>query len=153
MINGGRNPTALLNPNRPQVDFSGAKTDYRSEMMRRDLEGKLDGDGIKAGQAIEMGVTIAAPLVIGGTVTPKAAPQSLRSLGALENTEVSAAQITLELKGLLKTTKMSQSNRFQEFPNSFQERFSFTIYRLLLSSFTFDATLLILHIIILANSD
>jgi len=27
-------------------------------MMRRDLNGKLDGDGIKAGQFIETGVTI-----------------------------------------------------------------------------------------------
>ncbi|CAN5626521.1 hypothetical protein BH24ACI1_BH24ACI1_16940 [soil metagenome] len=39
--NGGQNPLALLDPNRPQADFSSAKSDYRSEMMRRNLEGKL----------------------------------------------------------------------------------------------------------------
>ncbi len=55
---GGMNPFPLLNPNRPQVDFSSVKTDYRSEMMRRDLNGILDGDEIKAGQFIKMGVTV-----------------------------------------------------------------------------------------------
>ncbi len=89
---GGTNPLPLLNPNRPQVDFSGAKTDYRSEMMRRDLNGKLGGDGIKAGQFIETGVTIAAPIVIGAATTPKAAPQSLKTLGGIPEVEVSTAQ-------------------------------------------------------------
>ncbi|MBA4124005.1 MAG: hypothetical protein H0X72_16300 [Acidobacteria bacterium] len=85
-----------MNPNRPQADFSSAKSDYRSEMMRRNLEGKLDGDGIKMGQAVETGVSFIAPLVVGKVMPPSVAPQSLRSLGALENTEISAAQIALE---------------------------------------------------------
>ena len=69
-LTNSTNPLPLLNPNRPQVDFSSAKSDYRSEMMRRDLHGKLDGDGIKAGQFIEIGVTIAAPLIIGKVTAP-----------------------------------------------------------------------------------
>lgn len=86
-----RTKSALLFKSEPpEVDFSGAKTDYRSEMMRRNLEGKLDGDGIKAGQFIETGVTIAAPFVVGAAITPKAAPQSLKTLGGLPETEVTA---------------------------------------------------------------
>jgi len=92
--NGGMNPLPLLNPNRPQVDFLGAKSDYRSEMMRRDLNGKLDGNGIKAGQFIETGVTIAAPIVIGAATTPKVAPQSLKTLGGLPETEVATTAAT-----------------------------------------------------------
>jgi len=65
-------------------------------MMRRDLHGKLDGDGIKMGQAVETGVSFIAPLVIGKVMTPSVAPQSLRSLGVLENTKISTAQIALE---------------------------------------------------------
>jgi hypothetical protein len=81
--NGGQTPLALLDPTRPQVDFSSAKMDYRSEMMRRNLHGKVDGEGIKAGQTIEAGLTIAAPLVVGAATAPKAAPQSLKSLGGI----------------------------------------------------------------------
>lgn len=88
--NGGTNPLPLMNPNRPQADFSSAKMDYRSEMMRRDLNGKLDGKGIKAGQAIETVVTIAAPIVVGAAITPKAAPQSLKTLGGIPEVETSA---------------------------------------------------------------
>lgn len=55
--------------------------------MRRNLNGKLDGDGIKAGQAIETGVTILAPLVIGKVTAPKAAPQSL-NLSSVKNPNV-----------------------------------------------------------------
>lgn len=95
--NGGTNPIPLLNPNRPQVDFSSAKTDYRSEMMRRALDGKLDGDGIKRGQATELGVTIAAPFVIGAAITPKTAPQSLKTLGGIPEIEVSTAQTTQKI--------------------------------------------------------
>lgn len=92
MSRGGQDPIYNVLPEqaKPHVDFSGAKTDYRSEMMRRDVNGKVDGDGIKAGQFIETGVTIAAPFVVGGAITPKAAPQSLKTLGALPETEVAA---------------------------------------------------------------
>jgi hypothetical protein len=72
-----------LNPNRPQADFSSAKSDYRSEMMRRNLEGKLDGDGIKRGEFTEAGVTILAPFVVGAATVPKAPPQSLKTLGGI----------------------------------------------------------------------
>lgn len=91
---GGQDPVYNILPEqaKPHVDFSGAKSDYRSEMMRRNLEGKLDGDGIKAGQVIETGVTIAAPIVIGGAIAPKAAPQSLKTLGGIPEVEISTAQ-------------------------------------------------------------
>jgi hypothetical protein len=39
-------------------------------MMRRDINGKLDGNGIKAGEAIERNVTFLAPFVIGKVATP-----------------------------------------------------------------------------------
>ena len=87
-INGGQTPLRLLDPTRPQVDFSGAKTDYRSEMMRRNLHGKVDGEGIKAGQTIETGVTLVAPIVVGAATVPKAAPQSLKNLGGIPNAGV-----------------------------------------------------------------
>lgn len=90
LTNGGSNPLPLLNPYRPQADFSGAKTTYRSEMMRRDTHGIVDGNGIKAGQAIESGVTIVAPSVIGAATAPKASPQTLRSIGALPEIEASS---------------------------------------------------------------
>jgi len=77
LTNGGTNPLPLLNPNRPQADFSSAKSDYRSEMMRRDLEGKLDGEGIKRGEFTEAGVTIVAPLIVGKVAAPKVAPLEL----------------------------------------------------------------------------
>jgi len=87
LTNGGTNPLPLLNPNRPQADFSSAKSDYRSEMMRRNLEGKLDGEGIKRGEFTEAGVTILAPFVVGAATTPKAAPQSLKTLGGIPEAE------------------------------------------------------------------
>jgi hypothetical protein len=60
LSNGGRNPMVLSDPTRPQVDFSGAKSDYRSQMMRRNLEGKVDGEGIKRGEF--MGLVIKSNL-------------------------------------------------------------------------------------------
>jgi hypothetical protein len=91
LTNGGTNPIPLLNPNRPQADFSSAKSDYQSQMMRRNLHGEVDGAGLKRGQATELGVTILAP-VVGAAITPKAAPQSLKTLGGIP--EVEAAAIT-----------------------------------------------------------
>ncbi len=61
-------------------------------MMRRNLEGKLDGDGIKRGEFTEAGVTIIAPFVVGAVTIPKAAPQSLKTLGGLPEVEVSTAK-------------------------------------------------------------
>ncbi len=49
LSNGGQKPLVLVNPNRPQVNLSGIKADYQSEMMRRDINGKLDGKGLKRG--------------------------------------------------------------------------------------------------------
>lgn len=128
LTNGGTNPIPLMNPFRPRADFSSAKADYRSEMMRRDINGKVDGDGIRMGQAVETGVTFIAPLVVGKVMTPSIAPQTLRSLGALENTGISAAQIALdrqtaaqsikEARNLLRDTGLPRSAR-NEIINSF----------------------------------
>lgn len=60
LSNGGRNPMVLSDPTRPQVDFSGAKVDYQSQMMRRNLEGKINGEGIKRGEF--MGLVIKSNL-------------------------------------------------------------------------------------------
>ena len=82
---------------KPHVNFSGVKSDYRSEMMRRDINGKIDGDGIKAGQFIETGVTILAPLVVGAAITPSVAPQSLKTLGGIPEVEaVSSVSNTIK---------------------------------------------------------
>jgi DNase/tRNase domain of colicin-like bacteriocin len=67
-LNNGRNPLALVDPFRPRVDFSGIKADYRSEMMRTDVNGKLDGNGLKRGDFTEGAVTILAPLVVGSKI-------------------------------------------------------------------------------------
>ncbi len=80
-----------IDPNRPQVDFSSAKTDYQSQMMRRNLNGKLDGDGIKRGEATETAVTILGPLAAGVANAPKPSPQSLKTLGGIPEVEATIA--------------------------------------------------------------
>ncbi|MGI8884649.1 MAG: hypothetical protein ACR2IA_10455 [Pyrinomonadaceae bacterium] len=39
-------------------------------MMRRNLHGIVDGDGIKRGEFTELGVTILAPLFVGKVIAP-----------------------------------------------------------------------------------
>jgi hypothetical protein len=84
---GGQNPLVLMNPNRPRIDLSSLKADYRSEMMRTDVNGKLDGNGIKRGDFTEGAVTILGPLVVGKVSSPFKAPNTLKSLGALPEVE------------------------------------------------------------------
>ncbi len=85
-LNNGQNPFALVNPNRPQVNLSGIKADYQSEMMRTDINGKLDGKGLKRGDFTEGAVTILGPLVVGKVTTPTQI-NTLKSLGALPEVE------------------------------------------------------------------
>ncbi len=84
-------------------------------MMRRDLEGKLDGDGLKRGEFTEAGVTIVAPLVVGAATTPKVAPQSLKTLGGIpEIASLTPPKITKVKVGgadLPATTKESVDNK------------------------------------------
>jgi Contact-dependent growth inhibition CdiA C-terminal domain len=89
-FDNGRNPAAMIDPLRPRVNLSGIKPDYQSEMMRRDINGKLDGDGLKRGRFTEGVVTILAPLVVGKVTTPIKAPNTLKSLGALPEVEANA---------------------------------------------------------------
>ncbi|MGI9056286.1 MAG: hypothetical protein ACR2F2_10855 [Pyrinomonadaceae bacterium] len=72
----------------------GAKSSDKSEMMRRDLHGIVDGEGIKRGEFTELGVTIAAPFVVGAAITPKAAPQSLKTLGGIPEIEAATSLAT-----------------------------------------------------------
>jgi hypothetical protein len=58
----------LTDPNRPRVNLSGIKADYKSEMMRWDVNGVVDGNGLKRGDVTEGAVTILAPLVVGNKV-------------------------------------------------------------------------------------
>jgi hypothetical protein len=51
-------------------------------MMRTDVNGKLDGNGLKRGDITEGAVTILAPLVVGKVATPTQI-NTLKSLGAL----------------------------------------------------------------------
>lgn len=70
----------------PRIETAAVKYDFLSEMMRRDINGKLDGDGTKAGDAITTAASVVAPIVVGAAMTPKAAPQSLKTLGGLPET-------------------------------------------------------------------
>ena len=55
----------------------------------------FDGKGIKAGQFIETGVTILAPLVVGAAITPSVAPQSLKTLGGIPEVEATETVSTV----------------------------------------------------------
>jgi Contact-dependent growth inhibition CdiA C-terminal domain len=83
LSNGGQKPLVLANPFRPRVDLSGIKADYQSEMRRRDINGKLDGNGLKRGKFTEGVVTILAPLVVGKVTTPISPIQSVVPKGKL----------------------------------------------------------------------
>ncbi len=85
LSNGGQKPLVLVNPNRPQLNLSGIKSDYQSEMMRRDINGKLDGKGLKRGDFTEGAVTILGPLLVGKVSSPFKAPQTLEKVGAFPN--------------------------------------------------------------------
>jgi Contact-dependent growth inhibition CdiA C-terminal domain len=60
--------------------------------MRRDINGKLDGDRLKRGEFTEGAVTILGPLVIGKVTSPVKAPNTLKSLGALPEVEANIIQ-------------------------------------------------------------
>jgi hypothetical protein len=61
-------------------------------MTRTDVNGKLDGNGIKRGDFTEGAVTILGPLVVGKVSSPIKAPNTLNSLGALPEVESSIAR-------------------------------------------------------------
>lgn len=71
----------------PRINTDAIKYNWQSEMMRRDLNGKLDGDGIKRGDATSTATSILAPLVIGKVLMSAESPQSLKSLGGLPEVE------------------------------------------------------------------
>jgi hypothetical protein len=56
-------------------------------MMRRDINGKLDGNGLKRGDFTEGAVTIFGPLVVGKVTSPTQV-NTLKSLGALPEVEM-----------------------------------------------------------------
>jgi hypothetical protein len=93
MSEGAKMPMYSMLPEetKPHVGFSGAKSKYESELMRRNIAGKVDGEGIKAGQVIETGVTIAAPIVAGIAIKPGIQPQTLKTLGALPETSATSS--------------------------------------------------------------
>lgn len=66
----------------PRINTEAIKYDFRSEMMRRDLEGKVEGDGIKRGDATTTATSILAPLVVGKLSIPNESPKTLKGLGA-----------------------------------------------------------------------
>ncbi len=68
--------------------------------MRRDLHGKVDGEGLKAGQAIETGVTVLGPIVVGAATVPKAAPQSLKTLGGIPDEINTITQTSKGIKSI-----------------------------------------------------
>ncbi len=121
LTNGGTNPLPLLNPNRSQADFSSAKSDYQSQMMRRNLNGKLDGDGVKRGEATEIAVTILGPIVAGVASAPKPSPQSLKTLGGIPEVEAAAAVKTAQQISKLKVPQGMTETQFAEFSQIIRE--------------------------------
>jgi Contact-dependent growth inhibition CdiA C-terminal domain len=77
--------------------------DYQSEMMRRDINGKLDGNGLKRGDFTEGATTILAPLVVGKVSSPFKAPNSLKSLGALPEIEVTTVPKVVKLGKIIES--------------------------------------------------
>lgn len=73
----------------PRIDTSPLKTKFESEMMRRDMSGKVDGNGTKTGDAVSTGASIIAPLIVGRVVS-KGAPNTLKTSGALLEVEATA---------------------------------------------------------------
>lgn len=63
-------------------------------MMHRNLEGKIDGEGIKRGDATSTATAIVAPLVIGKVLIPAESPQSLKTLGGLPEVETASTITT-----------------------------------------------------------
>jgi hypothetical protein len=80
-----------------QVNFSGIKADYKSEMMRTDVNGKLDGNGLKRGDFTEDAVTILAPLVVGKVSSPTQV-NTLKSLDFCRNFSLNAGLAGNKLK-------------------------------------------------------
>jgi hypothetical protein len=70
----------------------------------------LDGEGIKAGQAIETGVTLVAPIVVGAATAPKAAPQSLKTLGGIPEVEATGVGATQASQTTGKTQTVESIN-------------------------------------------
>jgi hypothetical protein len=60
----------MVEPLRPRIGLSRIKANYQSQMMRRNLNGIVDGEGPKAGDTISTGTSIVAPLIIGKVTTP-----------------------------------------------------------------------------------
>jgi hypothetical protein len=72
----------------PRIDTGGVMPPYKfeSRMMRRNLNGIVDGEGPKAGDTISTGASIVAPLILGKITTPTKV-NTLKSLGALPEVE------------------------------------------------------------------
>jgi Contact-dependent growth inhibition CdiA C-terminal domain len=111
-FNNGRNPLALVDPFRPRVDLSGIKADYRSEMMRTDVNGKLDGNALKRGDFTEGAVTILAPLVVGKVASPTTPVISVVPKGKL----VIEAGRTLTFEESIIANKLAREGKIVEVP-------------------------------------
>ncbi len=89
--------------------------------MRRNLEGKLDGEGIKRGEATELGVMILGPIVAGVASAPKPSPQSLKTLGGIPEIEAAAAVKTAQQISKLKVPQGMTETQFAEFSQIIRE--------------------------------
>ncbi len=77
----------------PTLDTSAVKYDFRSEWMRRDINGRVDGKGIKQGEATTSTAGVIAPFVIGKVISPVESPKSLKDLGGLPVVETTTATV------------------------------------------------------------
>lgn len=86
----GRNPLYFLPTTpKPHVNLSGAKSEYESELMRRDTSGKVTDNPnvLTAGKVIEKGVEIGGTIAVGKVLSAPAAPQSLELGSTARTTE------------------------------------------------------------------
>jgi hypothetical protein len=97
----------------PRIDTTGIMPPYKfeSQMMRRNLNGIVDGEGPKAGETISTGASIVAPLVVGKVSTPTKV-NTLKSLGALPEVETSIAR-KVSTGGLRNETPLTKAQKME----------------------------------------
>ncbi len=85
-------------------------------MMRTDINGKLDGKGLKRGDFTEGAVTILAPLVVGKVTSPTQV-NTLKSLGALPEVTIvpkalpKIGKLEFELNAKLSPAELKTANK------------------------------------------
>jgi Contact-dependent growth inhibition CdiA C-terminal domain len=102
----------------PRIDTTGIMPPYKfeSQMMRRNLNGIVDGEGPKAGDTISTGASIVAPLVLGRISTPTNL-NTLKGLNALPEVTIvpkalpKIGKLEFELNAKLSPAELKTANK------------------------------------------